>query len=181
MMSVRSGRSEVSRWARSGGGRRPPVPALAVLLTHLVLAGLVGCGGATTPTSAGDSRGGRIVITEICDVIFQVVFFEAGASEVAPSQMWPIDSNAEALLDRTCQGLPEVVEVAGHADPSEPEPDALAARRAEVVRAALIARGLSPARLRVRSYGATEPLRGSDSDDDRAHNRRVELRIPGSP
>ncbi len=51
----------------------------------------------------------------------------------------------------------------------------LSGQRAESVRAALVAKGIAPARLTAKGYGQTKPLQPNDTDEGRAKNRRVEL------
>jgi outer membrane protein OmpA-like peptidoglycan-associated protein len=65
--------------------------------------------------------------------------------------------------------------VRGHADPSEPDPDALAKRRAEAVAAELIKLGVRKAELDVRSYGASLPLTRDAAQAGR--NRRVDFEV----
>jgi outer membrane protein OmpA-like peptidoglycan-associated protein len=74
------------------------------------------------------------------------------------------------------------VEVAGHADAREQDEAKLALRRAESVRAYLIAHGVPAEILVVRGYGAEIPAAGDASDtSDAGHaaNRRVELKRAG--
>jgi outer membrane protein OmpA-like peptidoglycan-associated protein len=65
--------------------------------------------------------------------------------------------------------------VRGHADPGEPDPDALAKRRAEAVAAALIQLGVRKAELDVRSYGANLPLTRNAAQAEQ--NRRVDFEV----
>jgi outer membrane protein OmpA-like peptidoglycan-associated protein len=65
--------------------------------------------------------------------------------------------------------------IRGHADPSEPDPDGLAKRRAEAIATVLIQLGVRKAELDVRSYGASLPL---TRDAARAEqNRRVDFEV----
>ncbi len=70
-----------------------------------------------------------------------------------------------------------VVERHGHADPSERSAERLARARAEAVRGALVSLGVDPARLAVHAHGSDDPMTAGRSEDERAHNRRVELRL----
>lgn len=65
--------------------------------------------------------------------------------------------------------------VRGHADPSEPDPDGLAKRRAETVATELIQLGVRKAELDVRSYGASLPLTRDAAQAER--NRRVDFEV----
>ncbi|HUI28401.1 MAG TPA: OmpA family protein [Candidatus Kryptonia bacterium] len=55
----------------------------------------------------------------------------------------------------------------------------LSLRRANAVRDYLIAGGISASRISVEGYGETRPVASNATDDGRAQNRRVELRIRG--
>ena len=71
-------------------------------------------------------------------------------------------------------------EVAGHTDSvgSARANLKLSQRRAQAVRAYLIAKGVPPERLVARGFGKTEPLVTPETTDlDRERNRRVELRF----
>jgi outer membrane protein OmpA-like peptidoglycan-associated protein len=53
----------------------------------------------------------------------------------------------------------------------------LSAERAEVVRQALIDKGIEEQRLTAKGYGSTKPLVPNDSNEHRAMNRRTEMII----
>ena len=67
--------------------------------------------------------------------------------------------------------------VEGHTDAvgEEAANQALAERRAEAVRAALIAEGLSPRRITALGFGESRPIADNDTPAGRAANRRVEI------
>ena len=70
--------------------------------------------------------------------------------------------------------------MSGHASPDEAAPyrlRALGQRRAEVVRDALIARGVAPDRLVAVSWGTTRPLASATTPDGRAQDRRVDFQV----
>lgn len=71
------------------------------------------------------------------------------------------------------------VELAGHTDNvgSEKYNQKLSADRAEVVRQALVNKGVEEKRLTAKGYGSTKPLVPNDSDEHRALNRRTEMII----
>ncbi len=95
-----------------------------------------------------------------------------------------IDPSSQALLRAIMQILKdvpeiEVVEIAGHADPSGSD-DAnkrLTEQRAGAVMADLVHKGIAAGRLRAAGYSAYCPLNAGTDADARALNRRVELRI----
>lgn len=73
---------------------------------------------------------------------------------------------------------PEItVELAGHTDNvgSDTYNLKLSQERAEVVRQALIDKGIASERLAAKGYGATRPVFPNDTDEHRAGNRRVEM------
>lgn len=99
-------------------------------------------------------------------------------------------SNSDILLDGASASLDAAVltlldnptvkiEVAGHTD-NEGDPVAngtLSLARALVVRDYLIGHGVSPDRIRAHGYGDSEPVANNATEEGRAANRRVELRI----
>ena len=72
-----------------------------------------------------------------------------------------------------------VVELAGHTDNvgSDAYNLKLSQERAEVVRQALIVKGIDEGRLTAKGYGSTKPIQPNDSEEHRALNRRTELII----
>ena len=96
--------------------------------------------------------------------------------------------NSAALTDDSEEGVemlraflenhPEIrVELAGHTDNvgSDAYNLKLSNERAEVVRQALIDRGIVPERLSARGHGAAKPLQPNDTEEHRAMNRRTEM------
>ena len=71
------------------------------------------------------------------------------------------------------------VELAGHTDNvgSDAYNLKLSEERAEVVRQALITKGINENRLTAKGYGSTKPLYPNDSDVHRALNRRTEMAV----
>ena len=69
------------------------------------------------------------------------------------------------------------VELAGHTDNvgSDNYNLKLSSERAEVVRQALVNKGIDATRLTAKGYGATQPLVPNDSEEHRAMNRRTEM------
>ena len=96
--------------------------------------------------------------------------------------------NSAALTEDSAEGVemikafleshPEInVELAGHTDNvgSEAYNLKLSKERAEVVRQALIDKGIASERLTAQGYGATKPLYSNDNEEHRAMNRRTEM------
>lgn len=84
-----------------------------------------------------------------------------------------LDSIASAVGN--CRGS---LQIEGHTDNvgRAAANTALSLRRAEAVRTALIARGVSADRLVAEGFGATRPLASNRTENGRAQNRRIEIR-----
>lgn len=82
------------------------------------------------------------------------------------------------MLAGFLESHPEIrVELAGHTDNvgSDAFNLKLSLERAEVVRQALLGKGIDPTRLTAKGYGSTKPLFPNDTDEHRALNRRTEM------
>jgi OmpA-OmpF porin, OOP family len=71
------------------------------------------------------------------------------------------------------------VEIAGHTDNVGKEADnlKLSQQRADAIRNYVIKKGIAPARIVAKGYGASEPVADNDTDEGRQLNRRTEVRI----
>ena len=98
--------------------------------------------------------------------------------------------NSSALTEDSHEGIqiladflkrnPELkVELAGHTDDigNEKYNLQLSDDRANVVREALIAKGIEASRMTAKGYGSSKPLKPNDSEEHRALNRRTEMII----
>jgi outer membrane protein OmpA-like peptidoglycan-associated protein len=94
-----------------------------------------------------------------------------------------IRADAEPILDEAVTVLLEETDVnvivEGHTDSigSEAYNQKLSLRRAQAVYDYLGDAGIDPLRMRVRGYGESRPVASNETDDGRAENRRVELRV----
>ena len=72
-----------------------------------------------------------------------------------------------------------VVEIGGHTDNSGSKNYNLdlSEQRASSVKNALVQRGLNSERIQIKGYGMSEPLNTNSSEEERAINRRTELKI----
>ncbi|CAN5481478.1 hypothetical protein BH10BAC2_BH10BAC2_23110 [soil metagenome] len=70
-------------------------------------------------------------------------------------------------------------EIAGHTDNVGQDNDnmILSQKRAETVKAWLVKKGIQPARLIAKGYGATQPVADNSTDEGKQQNRRTEVRI----
>jgi outer membrane protein OmpA-like peptidoglycan-associated protein len=122
---------------------------------------------------------GRIVITDHEIIIIPQVFFAPGAVQIQPESRPLVEEIARTLKDH-----PDIERIAtlGHAAADEAAAPRLSERRAEAVRAAIVALEIEPARIEAHGYGSTRPLVMGKSAAEKARNRRVEfavLRVSG--
>lgn len=105
--------------------------------------------------------------------IIHGVNFRYDSAELTPASMEILDAVANVIRRYPQQAL----EVGGHASAEGDTPYnlALSNRRAETVRAYLVARGVNPQLLTWRGYGESRPLANNATEPGRRINRRVEL------
>jgi outer membrane protein OmpA-like peptidoglycan-associated protein len=93
----------------------------------------------------------------------------------------------QATLDQVAQVLSQYnetyIDIYGHTDStgSDAYNQQLSERRAESVAAYLESRGVQSARIGTRGFGETQPIAPNDTEEGRAANRRVEIRIVPIP
>lgn len=101
------------------------------------------------------------------------IFFDFGKAEIKPESDAALNEVVKLL-----QGSPALkVWVVGHTDNvGSPESNmTLSSTRAAAVVKALMQKGIAPKRLAPQGAGPYAPVATNDTDDGRAHNRRVEL------
>ena len=118
-----------------------------------------------------------VIITVEQLKILDKVYFDTGKAS--------IQKRSNALLDNIAQVLtvhPEIalVQIEGHTDTvGKPEQNKkLSQDRADSVRAYLVKKGVSEARLRAVGFGQEKPTQSNDTAAGREFNRRVEFNIP---
>ena len=101
-----------------------------------------------------------------------LLFFESGSALLRPRDLPTIDRIA-SVSDQAKERL----QVTGHADAAGPAAYnlRLSRRRAEAVKAALVARGVPASRIAVDAVGETLPLLATQGDAPAAQNRRVSV------
>jgi len=101
------------------------------------------------------------------------VLFDTARSELKPGAMPTVERLADFMREHKAYQL--LVE--GHTDSRGDDAYnlQLSERRAQAVRAALVARGLESERVRVRALGESFPVASNESADGRQQNRRVEV------
>lgn len=107
-----------------------------------------------------------------------LVHFAVGQAELTADGERRLDAIA-AYLQRHAELQ---LEIHGHTDDSgSPAINApLSRERARRVRDALVARGVSPDRLRTAGHGETRPVASNETEEGRRRNRRVDLVIVGA-
>ncbi|MFN7165068.1 MAG: OmpA family protein [Hyphomonas sp.] len=138
---------------------------------------------ATAPLAYGSVGEIQILAKEVVESCEEELarLLEASRIEFDPGSD-RISSSKAALLDLTARAAadcPGTLRVEGHTDNtgSAAINENLSRRRAEAVRAALIQRGVSPARIIAAGYGPAQPVGDNATDEGRALNRRIEIRI----
>lgn len=104
------------------------------------------------------------------------VRFVADSPEILPEEKSSIDAIAEALKK---VGPNTNFLIEGHtADLNRPESEKiLSLQRADKIAEELAKRGIEPTRMQTAGYGASRPIAPSNSQENKARNRRVEITI----
>jgi outer membrane protein OmpA-like peptidoglycan-associated protein len=108
------------------------------------------------------------------------VFFKFDSAELTDDSIAVLDENiARGQAVKLLQNPAVRIEVAGHTDSvgNDAYNQLLSERRANTVRDFLISRGVPADRLTVKGYGETDPIADNSTEEGRAKNRRVGLRI----
>ncbi|MGI8810638.1 MAG: OmpA family protein [Acidimicrobiales bacterium] len=124
----------------------------------------------TTRTTVLEDSRAALVVT-----LPEAVLFPFGSAELRPEAEAPL----RRVLDLLGQHGGARVEVAGHTDSvgSAEYNQVLSQQRAAAVVDWLTRHGVPRALLRPVGYGATRPVAGNATDEDRRRNRRVELTV----
>ena len=144
---------------------------------------LVGCGGnnvspkVQTPATAGTKVRGEVIgANEVSKEVYRFqINFASGSAVIEPKYMDQIKEFAQYL-----NAHPEMtVEVQGHTD-SQGDAEAnlqLSQKRAEAVKAQLVAFGVDASRITAKGYGESHPIADNQTEEGRFQNRRVEAVI----
>lgn len=188
-----TGKKEVSRTAAVGAGG-----ALAGLLLGGLIGGgtgrIIGAGiGGVAGAAVGyqmdkqikelkeQTAGSGVDVTEVDNgqaILVNLpdgVTFDVDSSTLKPQFRATLDQIAQSM-----QNYPNsLIDVYGHTDStgSDQYNQALSQRRAQTVADYLIMRGVSGSRIRSQGYGETMPIATNDTEQGRALNRRVEIKI----
>jgi outer membrane protein OmpA-like peptidoglycan-associated protein len=107
--------------------------------------------------------------------ILHNVFFDVDSDKLLPASVSELDKVVQFLMEN-----PQLeAEVGGHTDNTGTTEynDALSRKRALAVVKYLTGQGIDPGRLEAKGYGASEPVAGNDTEEERSRNRRTELKI----
>ena len=119
-----------------------------------------------------------IPITEERKFDLRSITFRANSSTVEPESYPTLNQLVELLKSNPSYK----VEVIGHTDGSnERTTDAylreLSLKRADSVKEYLVAKGISPERIKTKGMGRDQPIADNNNPEERAKNRRIEFRI----
>ena len=118
------------------------------------------------------------VIRSGSDVVLRVpaaITFASGSYAIQPQFQSTLREIAQTLKTDN----QTLVDVLGHTDASgsDASNQALSVSRAQAVANYLKGRGVIAARVAVKGYGETAPIATNDSEEGRALNRRIEIRV----
>ena len=152
----------------------------------------------TNPLKVDTDGGGLIDGAEIIrgtdpldpkdDVMKETIILERGKSIVMEGITFATGSatltrESEDILERAFTALaanPEIrIEIAGYTDNvgGRVANEKLSQRRADAVRAWLVAKGIAAKRLSARGFGAKDPIETNATAEGRAKNRRIEFHV----
>ena len=103
------------------------------------------------------------------------VHFDFGKATLRTESFAELNELVDFLIAR----LEDKIEIAGHTDNVGKDADnlRLSQARADAIRAYLIKKGISSARIIAKGYGATRPIADNESEEGRQLNRRTEVWI----
>lgn len=103
------------------------------------------------------------------------LIFAQGKSDIDPASFQELDEIAQMLNENKRM----IIRLEGHTD-NVGSPAAnlkLSQNRVEAVKKYLVKQGVSKSRVKTKAFGGTQPLKNEMTPEDRALNRRVEMRI----
>lgn len=108
-------------------------------------------------------------------IVFENLLFEQGTAEMLESSADDLDRLSELLSDN--ESL--VIELGGHTDRigSTEALQELSEERVNVVKQYLVEHGANPEQITTVGYGGSQPIAPNDTEENRAKNRRVEVKV----
>ena len=103
------------------------------------------------------------------------VYFDIGKFTLRPESFTELDELVSYMKWKES----EKIEIGGHTDNEGSDADnlKLSHQRAEAIRQYLIKKGVQPARVTAKGYGASEPVADNATAEGRQKNRRTEVKI----
>ena len=110
-------------------------------------------------------------------IVLKNIFFDSKKWELKPGSQTELNKVVQLLNDNPALKI----EITGHTDNIGNPADnlILSENRAKSVVKFLIANGIAPGRLMSKGYGETRPIAPNNSEENRAQNRRTELKVLG--
>ncbi|HMU23832.1 MAG: OmpA family protein [Bacteroidetes bacterium] len=110
-------------------------------------------------------------------IVLKNIFFDSKKWELKPGSQTELNKVVQLLNDNPALKI----EITGHTDNIGNPADnlILSENRAKSVVKYLIANGIAPGRLMSKGYGETRPIAPNNSEENRAQNRRTELKVLG--
>lgn len=130
---------------------------------------------AAEPAPAPAPAPAPVVDTTPRTLVLEGVNFSTDSARLLPESQAILNSAADTL--KAWDDVKVMIEVAGHTDStgSAAYNQKLSERRAEIVRAYLIEKGIAADRLIAKGYGESQPVADNRTKEGRYKNRRVEL------
>jgi outer membrane protein OmpA-like peptidoglycan-associated protein len=115
----------------------------------------------------------KIVMEVNKPIVLPGIVFKTNSADILPASEQILNDAYETLRDNTNVE----VEIAGHTDDvgKDAANQTLSEKRAESVKAWLVAKGISAARITTKGYGETKPIADNKTDSGRQQNRRIEF------
>ena len=108
-------------------------------------------------------------------VVLKNIFFDLGKFDLKPESTIELDNIFQLLKENPTLRI----QISGHTDNIGKAADnmTLSNNRAQAVVKYLVSKGIEPARLTFKGFGATKPVADNTTDAGRAQNRRTELQV----
>jgi len=108
-------------------------------------------------------------------VVLKNIFFDLGKFDLKPESTIELDNIFQLLKENPTLKI----QISGHTDNIGKAADnmTLSNNRAQAVVKYLVSKGIEPARLSFKGFGATKPVADNATEEGRARNRRTELQV----
>jgi len=126
----------------------------------------------SNPLNAADDVP-KIVMEINKPIVLPGIVFKSNSADILPASEQILNDAYETLRDNTNVA----VEIGGHTDDvgKDASNQTLSEKRAESVKAWLVAKGISADRLTIKGYGETKPVADNKTEAGRQQNRRIEF------